>query len=296
MNISLIEKVILLYPLYAIAGYLVWTISQNNKKIKSLEEKINKRFERTEKQFDDYVHNIELKPVEFRLNNVEDDVKKVDKKITSLESNVMTLNGTIEERIKSTIENSLQLRSYMTTIEKNNLDMELLRSNMLKSIDLDVVDKKIGKIADDVTELFFRERYFGHSYAYDLNTGLFNMPNITEESKTKDIKDLYDKFIISVDSKYLYNELDSIYNMDKLESKVFLIEKYLIPRYSDKLERMIDDWQNIQKKLSEEANQRALEERRERDLLRAEKERQESEFGKLENAINKVYAEMRKEK
>ena len=233
------------------------------------------------------------KDEEENINDIDTKVDKLDKKldteINNLKNEIKRVDESLQDRIKRVVNETLNEKSYLSALEKDRLNMEILRDNERRMFDLDVFDKKIERVMNDVMDIHFKNVYFGNPTSYDLNTGIFKMPDITQASKRKDIEEIYARFMNVINKQFLINDLSMIYDMEQIETKVFLIERYIINEYTARIEKMIEDWQDTQKKLSDDANAKRIAEERNKAIRKAEEERQNSELGQLENKIDAIF-------
>ena len=294
------QLVIVFYPLYFILGYFIW--SSNRKKSEEVDNawiiEQNRILRELEKKFEEYVSFKDLKPVEKNVDTAHTKIdtldKKLDKEIIEVKTDVQNTKLTLQERIEMEIEKSIRLRSYIAAEKRDKLDMKIMEDNLRKSIDLYGLDQKMIKIVNDELDIYFKNVYLGRKESYDISTGMFNMPTITEKTKSDDIQNIYNDILDIIDKRYLRSQFDYVYDLSKDETKVFLIEKYIIPPYAERLEKMIDDWQNIQRAKEEESRMREQEYQLKKAKEVEEKERASSELGKFESKIDELYKNITK--
>lgn len=295
-----LEIILTMYPLYAILAFLSWkwlSIYQenNNRKLDSILDIMKKQEEIIEELKSKLVKD-DIIPIENKVEEAHIKIDKVDKKIDKVEEKVREeldlTKASLEDRIKYRIKEAIEIRAYLSTEERENIKLDVLKDNERRMLDLDILDKKIARVVGDVMDIYFKNNYFAREHAYDSNTGLFNMPNITEETKAKDVENIYNNFWTIMNKNILMRDLSLIYDPTSLDTKVFLIERYIVTEYSARIEKMIEDWQSIQENIRKEGELRRLEEQRAKDLEEAERKKKESEKGQLENAIHKIINEI----
>lgn len=297
---NFLQLVIIFYPMYFILGYFIW--SSNKNKGKQVDDawiiEQNRILREIEKKFEEYVSFKDLKPVEKNVDTAHTKIdtldKKFDKEITEVKVDVQNTKLTLQERIEMEIEKSIRLRTYIAAEKRDKLDMKIMEDNLRKSIDMYGLDQKMIKIVNDELDVYFKNTYLARKEAYDISTGMFNMPTITEKTKSDDIQNIYNDIMDILDKRYLKAHFDYVYDLSKEETRVFLIEKYIIPPYADRLERMIDDWQNIQRAKEEESLMREQEYQAKKAKEAEEKERASSELGKFESKIDELYKNITK--
>ena len=298
---TLLEQIILIYPIYIIGVFFAYTFYKgyNKKKdleIEELKNKVNLLVEKLKENdilINDLPKNNDVEKIEENINDIDTKVDKLDKKldteINNLKNEIKRVDESLQDRIKRVVNETLNEKSYLSALEKDRLNMEILRDSERRMFDLDVFDKKIERVMNDVMDIHFKNVYFGNPTSYDLNTGIFKMPDITQASKRKDIEEIYARFMNVINKQFLINDLSMIYDMEQIETKVFLIERYIINEYTARIEKMIEDWQDTQKKLSDDANAKRIAEERNKAIRKAEEERQNSELGQLENKIDAIF-------
>ena len=247
-----LNVIILILPVYI---YLFISLTKKEKKNELTEELVKLLIEK---------HTTEAqKPIEKNVKEVEENVKVLDKKIDTVESNlkidISKLDLTIGAKIEQSIAESIQLRSYLTQEEKAHLDMKLLEENRRINIDNGHIDLQMKRIVNDVIDIYFKNNYLARREAYDISTGMFNLPMITDQTKADDIKEIYEQVMILLDAEYVKANFDAVYDLSRPETKLFLIEKYIVPPYADKLEQMISDWQSIQRAMEEDGMEKEKE-------------------------------------
>lgn len=297
---TFLQLVIVFYPLYFILGYFIWSSNKKNNKEANdawiIEQ--NRILRELEKKFEEYVSFKDLKPVEQNVDTAHVKIdtldKKLDKEITEVKTDVQNTKVTLQERIEMEIEKSIRLRSYIAAEKRDKLDMKIMEDNLRKSIDMHALDRKMQKIVSDELDIYFKNTYLARKESYDIATGMFNMPTITDKTKADDIQNIYNDILEIIDRKYLTSQFDYVYDLSKDETKVFLIEKYIIPPYAERLEKMIEDWQNIQRAKEEESRLREKEYQVKKAKEAEEKERASSELGKFESKIDELYKNITK--
>lgn len=299
MNNNLLQQMLIYYPLYGILIYFVWTIRANSKKDPRIDD-IKQKLEEIEKKFDNYVSKVEVKPIKKNVANAHIKIDKldakIDKEITEVKTDITQVKMTLQEKIENEIEKSIRLKTFLTQQERDKLDMKIMEDNLRRSVDFNRVDSQLHTIASDVMDIYFKDHYLGRKEAYDISTGLFNMPDITEKRKTDDIKNIYENIMDIVDKKYLTANLDFVYDLSRIETKAFLIEKYIVPAYTTRIESMIADWQNIQARLAEDSKEREKEQQLKQAEERQRKEKANSDLGKFEAQIGEIYRNLQEEK
>ena len=299
MNNNLLQQILIYYPLYGILIYFVWTLRVNSKKDPRIDD-IKDKLSEIEKKFDNYVSKIEVKPIKKNVANAHIKIDKLDakldKEITEVKTDITQVKVSLSEKIEMEIEKSIRLKTFLTQQERDKLDMKIMEDNLRRSVDFNRVDSQLHTIASDVMDIYFKDHYLGRKEAYDISTGLFNMPDITEKRKTDDIKNIYENIMDIVDKKYLTANLDFVYDLSRIETKAFLIEKYIVPAYTSRIETMIADWQDIQAALAEDSKEREKELQLKKAEENKRKEKANSELGKFESSINEIYRNMQEAK
>lgn len=299
MNKEILQQMLIYYPLYGILIYFIITLRQNGKKDPRIDD-IKEKLSKIEKKFDMYVSKVEIKPVKKNVENAHVKIDKLDakldKEITEVKTDITQVKLSLSEKIELEIEKSIRIKAFLTQQERDKLDMKIMEDNVRRSIDFNRVDSQMKSIANDVMDIYFKDHYLGRKEAYDMSTGLFNMPEITDKTKTDDIKNIYENIISIVDQKYLRSNLDFVYNLDRVETKAFLIEKYIVPEYTTRLESMIADWQNIQTILAENSKEREKELQMKKAEEKKRIEQANSDLGKFQSSIEDIYRKMQEEK
>lgn len=299
MNNNLLQQMLIYYPLYGILIYFVWTLRVNSKKDPRIDD-IKEKLSEIEKKFDNYVSKVEVKPIKKNVANAHIKIDKldakIDKEITEVKTDITQVKLSLQEKIEHEIEKSIRLKTFLTQQERDKLDMKIMEDNLRRSVDFNRVDSQLHTIASDVMDIYFKDHYLGRKEAYDISTGLFNMPDITEKRKTDDIKNIYENIMDIVDKKYLTANLDFVYDLSRIETKAFLIEKYIVPAYTSRIETMIADWQDIQAALAEDSKEREKELQLKKAEENKRKEKANSELGKFESSINEIYRNMQEAK
>lgn len=299
MNKEILQQMLIYYPLYGILIYFIITLRQNGRKDPRIDD-IKEKLSEIEKKFDMYVSKVEIKPVKKNVENAHVKIDKLDakldKEITEVKTDITQVKLSLSEKIELEIEKSIRLKAFLTQQERDKLDMKIMEDNVRRSIDFNRVDSQMRSIANDVMDIYFKDHYLGRKEAYDMSTGLFNMPEITDKTKTDDIKNIYENMMSIVDQKYLRSNLDFVYNLDRIETKAFLIEKYIVPEYTTRLESMIADWQNIQTVLAENSKEREKELQMKKAEEKKRIEQANSDLGKFQSSIEDIYRKMQEEK
>lgn len=299
MNNNLLQQMLIYYPLYGILIYFVWTLRVNSKKDPRIDD-IKEKLSEIEKKFDNYVSKVEVKPIKKNVAHAHIKIDKLDakldKEITEVKTDITQVKVSLSEKIEMEIEKSIRLKTFLTQQERDKLDMKIMEDNLRRSVDFNRVDSQLHTIASDVMDIYFKDHYLGRKEAYDISTGLFNMPDITEKRKTDDIKNIYENIMDIVDKKYLTANLDFVYDLSRIETKAFLIEKYIVPAYTSRIETMIADWQDIQAALAEDSKEREKELQLKKAEENKRKEKANSELGKFESSINEIYRNMQEAK
>lgn len=299
MNKEILQQMLIYYPLYGILIYFIITLRQNGRKDPRIDD-IKEKLSEIEKKFDMYVSKVEIKPVKKNVENahvkIDELDAKLDKEITEVKTDITQVKLSLSEKIELEIEKSIRIKAFLTQQERDKLDMKIMEDNVRRSIDFNRVESQMNSIANDVMDIYFKDHYLGRKEAYDMSTGLFNMPEITDKTKTDDIKNIYENIMSIVDQKYLRSNLDFVYNLDRVETKAFLIEKYIVPEYTTRLESMIADWQNIQTILAENSKEREKELQMKKAEEKKRIEQANSDLGKFQSSIEDIYRKMQEEK
>ena len=297
---TLIEQVILLYPIYIIIIYYIISKEvtkrnekkwDNNSKLDELEKTVDRLLEKLKAVEEDLGEEIEVREETVVQTDEKIEVldKKIDREISGLKLEIKKVDESLEVRIDRKVKELIQEKTYLSSLEKELLNIQLIKDNERRMFDLDIFDKKISRIMNDVIGLYFKNAYFGNPSSYDLNTGIYRLPDITQATKKKDIEEIYARFMNVVNKNFLINDLSLIYDMEQVETKVFLIERYVINEYTARIEKMIEEWQDKQKEMADEMTSKRLDDERRKAIRKAEEERKNSEIGKLESMIDEVY-------
>lgn len=297
MTQQLLEKILIYYPFYGVVIYLIFTLRNISKNKPSVDQYLDlkKSIEKLEEKFKEYADKKEVKYIEKNVDKahvkIEELDKKVDKEIAVVKTDISRVNISIEDRIKSEIEKSIQLKMYMTNEEKMRLDMKLLEDQARRTADLDVFDKKLQRISHNVIDMYFNDNYLNNK-SFDINTGKYKMPIITEETKKNDIIQIYENFMMMINKKFLIYDLSLLFEVNTLEFRTYIIEHYLIPYYTERLEKIKMEYSEEQLALEAEHQKTMEREKAKRIRESEEKSRRESEIGQLEDKINTIFNEM----
>jgi hypothetical protein len=281
MNFNIdLNVIILILPVYI---YLFISLTKKEKKNELTEELVKLLIEK---------HTTEAqKPIEKNVEKVKEDVKVLDKKIDTVESNlkvdISKLDLTIGAKIEQSIAESIQLRSYLNTVEKAEMDRQLIEDNARRLLDFPALETRIKDVIDSILKVYFDTNYIFND-KYVKMDGTRNLPPITEETKTNDLKNIHQEFLKVINKKLIYRDLGMIYDMTQDETEMFLVEKYIIPAYADKLYDLVENWQAHQER-SQLDRADELEKKRKRAEENAAREAyKKSEVGILESAIDEL--------
>ena len=281
MNFNIdLNVIILILPVYI---YLFISLTKKEKKNELTEELVKLLIEK---------HTTEAqKPIEKNVEKVKEDVKVLDKKIDTVESNlkvdISKLDLTIGAKIEQSIAESIQLRSYLNTVEKAEMDRQLIEDNARRLLDFPALETRIKDVIDSILKVYFDTNYIFND-KYVKMDGTRNLPPITEETKTNDLKNIHQEFLKIINKKLIYRDLGMIYDMTQDETEMFLVEKYIIPAYAEKLYDLVENWQAHQER-SQLDRADELEKKRKRAEENAAREAyKKSEVGILESAIDEL--------
>lgn len=281
MNFNIdLNVIILILPVYI---YLFISLTKKEKKNELTEELVKLLIEK---------HTTEAqKPIEKNVEKVKEDVKVLDKKIDTVESNlkvdISKLDLTIGAKIEQSIAESIQLRSYLNTVEKAEMDRQLIEDNARRLLDFPALETRIKDVIDSILKVYFDTNYIFND-KYVKMDGTRTLPPITEETKTNDLKNIHQEFLKIINKKLIYRDLGMIYDMTQDETEMFLVEKYIIPAYADKLYDLVENWQAHQER-SQLDRADELEKKRKRAEENAAREAyKKSEVGILESAIDEL--------
>lgn len=281
MNFNIdLNVIILILPVYI---YLFISLTKKEKKNELTEELVKLLIEK---------HTTEAqKPIEKNVEKVKEDVKVLDKKIDTVESNlkvdISKLDLTIGAKIEQSIAESIQLRSYLNTVEKAEMDRQLIEDNARRLLDFPALEARIKDVIDSILKVYFDTNYIFND-KYVKMDGTRTLPPITEETKTNDLKNIHQEFLKIINKKLIYRDLGMIYDMTQDETEMFLVEKYIIPAYADKLYDLVENWQAHQER-SQLDRADELDKKRKRAEENAAREAyKKSEVGILESAIDEL--------
>ena len=281
MNFNIdLNVIILILPVYI---YLFISLTKKEKKNELTEELVKLLIEK---------HTTEAqKPIEKNVEKVKEDVKVLDKKIDTVESNlkvdISKLDLTIGAKIEQSIAESIQLRSYLNTVEKAEMDRQLIEDNARRLLDFPALEARIKDVIDSILKVYFDTNYIFND-KYVKMDGTRTLPPITEETKTNDLKNIHQEFLKVINKKLIYRDLGMIYDMTQDETEMFLVEKYIIPAYAEKLYDLVENWQAHQER-SQLDRADELDKKRKRAEENAAREAyKKSEVGILESAIDEL--------
>lgn len=275
-----LNVIILILPVYI---YLFISLTKKEKKNELTEELVKLLIEK---------HTTEAqKPIEKNVKEVEENVKVLDKKIDTVESNlkidISKLDLTIGAKIEQSIAESIQLRSYLNTVEKAEMDRQLIEDNARRMLDFPALEARIKDVVNSILVRYFDTNYiFNDSYVK--MDGTRTLPPITEETKTNDLKNIHQEFLKIINKKLIYRDLGLIYDMTQDETEMFLVEKYIIPAYADKLYDLVENWQAHQERSQLDRADELNKKRKRAEENAAREAYKKSEVGILESAIDEL--------
>ena len=118
--------------------------------------------------------------------------------------------------------------------------------------------------------------------------GSRTLPPITEETKTNDLKNIHQEFLKIINKKLIYRDLGLIYDMTQDETEMFLVEKYIIPAYAEKLYDLVENWQAHQERSQLDRADELNKKRKRAEENAAREAYKKSEVGMLESAIDEL--------
>lgn len=281
MNFNIdLNVIILILPVYI---YLFISLTKKEKKNELTEELVKLLIEK---------HTTEAqKPIEKNVEKVKEDVKVLDKKIDTVESNlkvdISKLDLTIGAKIEQSIAESIQLRSYLNTVEKAEMDRQLIEDNARRMLDFPALEARIKDVVNSILVRYFDTNYIFND-AYVKMDGTRTLPPITEETKTNDLKNIHQEFLKIINKKLIYRDLGLIYDMTQDETEMFLVEKYIIPAYADKLYDLVENWQAHQERSQLDRADELNKKRKRAEENAAREAYKKSEVGILESAIDEL--------
>lgn len=281
MNFNIdLNVIILILPVYI---YLFISLTKKEKKNELTEELVKLLIEK---------HTTEAqKPIEKNVEKVKEDVKVLDKKIDTVESNlkvdISKLDLTIGAKIEQSIAESIQLRSYLNTVEKAEMDRQLIEDNARRLLDFPALETRIKDVIDSILKVYFDTNYIFND-KYVKMDGTRTLPPITEETKTNDLKNIHQEFLKVINKKLIYRDLGMIYDMTQDETEMFLVEKYIIPAYADKLYDLVENWQTHQERSQLDRADELNKKRKRAEEKAAREAYKKSEVGILESAIDEL--------
>lgn len=275
-----LNVIILILPVYI---YLFISLTKKEKKNELTEELVKLLVEK---------HTTEAqKPIEKNVKEVEENVKVLDKKIDTVESNlkidISKLDLTIGAKIEQSITESIQLRSYLNTVEKAEMDRQLIEDNARRMLDFPALEARIKDVVNSILVRYFDTNYIFND-AYVKMDGTRTLPPITEETKTNDLKNIHQEFLKIINKKLIYRDLGLIYDMTQDETEMFLVEKYIIPAYADKLYDLVENWQAHQERSQLDRADELNKKRKRAEENAAREAYKKSEVGILESAIDEL--------
>lgn len=275
-----LNVIILILPVYI---YLFISLTKKEKKNELTEELVKLLVEK---------HTTEAqKPIEKNVKEVEENVKVLDKKIDTVESNlkidISKLDLTIGAKIEQSIAESIQLRSYLNTVEKVEMDRQLIEDNARRMLDFPALEARIKDVVNSILVRYFDTNYIFND-AYVKMDGTRTLPPITEETKTNDLKNIHQEFLKIINKKLIYRDLGLIYDMTQDETEMFLVEKYIIPAYADKLYDLVENWQAHQERSQLDRADELNKKRKRAEENAAREAYKKSEVGILESAIDEL--------
>lgn len=275
-----LNVIILILPVYI---YLFISLTKKEKKNELTEELVKLLVEK---------HTTEAqKPIEKNVKEVEENVKVLDKKIDTVESNlkidISKLDLTIGAKIEQSIAESIQLRSYLNTVEKVEMDKQLIEDNARRMLDFPALEARIKDVVNSILVRYFDTNYIFND-AYVKMDGTRTLPPITEETKTNDLKNIHQEFLKIINKKLIYRDLGLIYDMTQDETEMFLVEKYIIPAYADKLYDLVENWQAHQERSQLDRADELNKKRKRAEENAAREAYKKSEVGILESAIDEL--------
>lgn len=275
-----LNVIILILPVYI---YLFISLTKKEKKNELTEELVKLLVEK---------HTTEAqKPIEKNVKEVEENVKVLDKKIDTVESNlkidISKLDLTIGAKIEQSIAESIQLRSYLNTMEKAEMDRQLIEDNARRMLDFPALEARIKDVVNSILVRYFDTNYIFND-AYVKMDGTRTLPPITEETKTNDLKNIHQEFLKIINKKLIYRDLGLIYDMTQDETEMFLVEKYIIPAYADKLYDLVENWQAHQERSQLDRADELNKKRKRAEENAAREAYKKSEVGILESAIDEL--------
>lgn len=281
MNFNIdLNVIILILPVYI---YLFISLTKKEKKNELTEELVKLLIEK---------HTTEAqKPIEKNVEKVKEDVKVLDKKIDTVESNlkvdISKLDLTIGAKIEQSIAESIQLRSYLNTVEKAEMDRQLIEDNARRLLDFPALEARIKDVIDSILKVYFDTNYIFND-KYIKMDGTRTLPPITEETKTNDLKNIHQEFLKVINKKLIYRDLGMIYDMTQDETEMFLVEKYIIPAYAEKLYDLVENWQAHQERSQLDRADELNKKRKRAEENAAREAYKKSEVGILESAIDEL--------
>ena len=275
-----LNVIILILPVYI---YLFISLAKKEKKNELTEELVKLLIEK---------HTTEAqKPIEKNVKEVEENVKVLDKKIDTVESNlkvdISKLDLTVGAKIEQSIAESIQLRSYLNTMEKAEMDRQLIEDNARRMLDFPALEARIKDVVNSILVRYFDTNYIFND-AYVKMDGTRTLPPITEETKTNDLKNIHQEFLKIINKKLIYRDLGLIYDMTQDETEMFLVEKYIIPAYADKLYDLVENWQAHQERSQLDRADELNKKRKSAEENAAREAYKKSEVGILESAIDEL--------
>lgn len=240
----------------------------------------------------------EKEKMKNKVEIVETQTKTIFEKMDDLEEEVYSLKANIENFDLAQlaaqgidIEELTGLKSELIReqIEDIRVNRQLNLDRERRAIDYVGLDQKISHIVTPIVEIYFKERYYENKESYDLNTGIFKLPVINETVKFEDIQKLYTQFMDLVNKDFLINDLNLIYDLSKVDTKRFIINKYIIPVYVEKMEELINMYREGEIQREKDDAEKLEYQRKVAEEDRQKREFEESELFKVMQQIDSEY-------
>lgn len=303
------QIILLIWPVYFILGYFVFLYRNRHKgdllmqselesltnKIASLVDQLAEVQSKMDKM-ERYIPEHKVNHIEENIKTHNQEIKEVKEEVNKTEEKTMMSLTEFAQKLKE--ENDAKIRKEFEAlmveqqVEKHNLEMEILEENRYRNVDAKQVDEDLSRIGEQLVDTYFKNNYLGRKDAYDISTGIFKMPEISDRTKNLDLAEIFETFLKVINKNMLAAKAAYIYDMEEPETKALLLEKYIVPFYSERMQKMLDEWDTLQRKIAEDAEVKAAEElhRKEMERIRKESEKPKDPFeAQLEDDIKVAF-------
>ena len=156
---------------------------------------------------------------------------------------IKILNKTIEEQasvinnIDSLIENNLRTKMFNLEVLRMEQDIKMQKLKFIESINIDNVNNTIGDLVDFLVNNYIDKKYRTNPKFLLTSYPYINSLLITNDIRAADIKEIFLKFKVIINSEYFSELLSVAFNIQAEILPEFIIGKYIAPNYN----AIIDD-------------------------------------------------------